>query len=89
MNLGQIKTLVRDLIRDNVNYEATAPDSQSALNYSNTQVVESINWAIKTYCDRTSATYIETLVDVDSDGLSDIPTSFIRIEGVSYPFVLE
>ena len=47
MTLAQLKTLVRDLIRDNVNYEATAPDSQSALNYTNTQVVDAINYAIK------------------------------------------
>ena len=85
MTLGQLKTLVRDLIRDNVNYEATAPDSQSALNYTNTQVVDAINYAIKNYCDKTGATYIEAFVNPDGDGIAVIPTDFIRVEGVSYP----
>ena len=84
MNLGQLKTLVRDLIRDNVNYEATAPDSQSALNYSNTQVVEAINWAIKTYCDRTGATYLEANALLSAAGIATIPTDSIRIIGVDY-----
>ena len=84
MTLGQLKTLVRDLIRDNVNYEATAPDSQSALNYTNTQVVDAINYAIKNYCDKTGATYIEAFVNPDGDGIAVIPTDFIRVEGVSY-----
>ena len=86
MNLGQLKILVRDLIRDNVNYDATAPDSQSALNYTNAQVVEAINYAIKNYCDKTGATYLEALVDLDSDGIAVIPTDYIRVEGVSYPY---
>ena len=85
MTLAQLKTLVRDLIRDNVNYEATSPDSQSALNYTNTQVVDAINYAIKNYCDKTGATYIEAFVNPDGDGISVIPTDFIRVEGVSYP----
>lgn len=85
MTLAQLKTLVRDLIRDNVNYEATAHDSQSALNYTNTQVVDAINYAIKNYCDKTGATYIEAFVNPDGDGIAVIPTDYIRIEGVSYP----
>ena len=85
MTLGQLKTLVRDLIRDNVNYEATAPDSQSALNYTNTQVVDAINYAIKNYCDKTGATYFRALVDINSVGIAPIPTDYIRVEGVSYP----
>ena len=85
MNLGQLKTLVRDLIRDNVNYEATAPDSQSALNYTNTQVVDAINYAIKNYCDKTGATYIEEIVGLNEEGIAAIPTDYIRVEGVSYP----
>ena len=86
MTLGQLKTLVRDLIRDNVNYEATAPDSQSALNYTNTQVVDAINYAIKNYCDKTGATYVEAFVDINSAGIAAIHTDYIRVEGVSYPY---
>ena len=85
MTLAQLKTLVRDLIRDNVNYEATSPDSQSALNYTNTQVVDAINYAIKNYCDKTGATYIEAFVNPDGNGIVVIPTDYIRVEGVSYP----
>ena len=33
----------------------SAPDSQSALNYTPTQVVDAINYAIKNYCDKTGA----------------------------------
>ena len=86
MTLAQLKTLVRDLIRDHVNYEATSPDSQSALNYTNTQVVDAINYAIKNYCDKTGATYIEAFVDINSVGIAAIPTDYIRVEGVSYPY---
>ena len=85
MTLAQLKTLVRDLIRDNINYDATAPDSQSALNYTETQVVDAINYAIKNYCDKTGATYIEVFVNPDRDGIAVIPTDYIRVEGVSYP----
>ena len=84
MTLGQLKTLVRDLIRDNVNYEATAPDSQSALNYTNTQVVEAINYAIKNYCDKTGATYLWEFADLDDDGIAEIPTDYIRVLGVEF-----
>ena len=70
-----------------MNYEATAPDSQSALNYTNTQVVDAINYAIKNYCDKTGATYIESFVNIDGDGIAVIPTDYIRVEGVSYPYV--
>ena len=84
MNLGQLKTLVRDLIRDNVNYEATAPDSQSALNYTETQVTDAINWAIKNYCDKTGASYLEENATLTADGIATIPSDFIRILGVEY-----
>ena len=84
MNLGQLKTIVRDLIRDNVNYEATAPDSQSALNYTETQVTDAINWAIKNYCDKTGATYLEENATLTAAGLAPIPSDYIRVLGVEY-----
>ena len=84
MTLGQLKTLVRDLIRDNVNYEATAPDSQSALNYTNTQVVDAINYAIKNYCDKTGATYLEENATLTAAGIATIPADYIRVLGVEY-----
>ena len=84
MNLGQLKILVRDLIRDNVNYDATAPDSQSALNYTNAQVVEAINYAIKNYCDKTGATYLEENATLTAAGIAPIPTDYIRVLGVEY-----
>ena len=84
MTLAQLKTLVRDLIRDNVNYEATAPDSQSALNYTETQVVDAINYAIKNYCDKTGASYIEENATLTAAGLAAIPSDYIRVLGVEY-----
>lgn len=84
MTLAQLKTLVRDLIRDNVNYEATAPDSQSALGYTPIQVVDAINYAIKNYCDKTGATYLEENATLTAAGLATIPTDYIRVLGVDY-----
>ena len=84
MTLAQLKTLVRDLIRDNINYDATAPDSQSALNYTETQVVDAINYAIKNYCDKTGATYLEENATLTAAGLAPIPSDYIRVLGVEY-----
>ncbi len=52
MNLGQLKTAVRNLLADNINFTPTDPSAVSAQSYSEAQVTEAVNWAAKKYVDK-------------------------------------
>jgi len=85
LTLQNIVDLTRNLISDNVNFTATAPGSLSPQTWSEQQVYDSINNAIKLYSLSTGATYKDATVALSVGGLATIPTAFIDIERVAYP----
>lgn len=78
MQASDLITLVRNLLNDNVNYEASSPGIESAQSFSATMYLDACNWACKQYAIKTQATYIEvsatastvtSLLTVPSDNL--------------------
>lgn len=86
MNLGQLKTDVRDLLRDNSSFGITAPVSGDANTFSDTQVVDAINFAVRRFAELTRSTFLITspLLAPSADGTVTIPTDHIKIEYVTW-----
>lgn len=85
MTAGQLETLVRNLLSDNINFEVTTSDGLSPQTWSTQQVYDALNFAIKMYCRSTRATYTESDVDVDASGEAIIPTNYLMLDHVFWP----
>lgn len=89
--LSQLETDTRNLLNDNVNFEATSPDSLTALNWDSTMMRDAINFAIKEYCRLTDVTYLETVITSDNSGIITLPLDRLEIKRVKtfgYTFVI-
>ena len=83
--LTELREQVRDLLRDNSNTGLDLPMADDANSYSNAQITDAINWAIRDFCQQTKSSFIEhTSLTVDVNGLATIPTDFITIDDVKY-----
>jgi hypothetical protein len=59
---AELITLTRNLLNDNVNYEASSPGIESAQSFSATMYLDAVNFACKQYALKTNATYVEAAI---------------------------
>lgn len=61
MQMGQLKTLTRALLGDNVNFNALGPQSFGPQTWSDSQYTDAVNFATKMYAKFTNNTYTESV----------------------------
>ena len=84
LTLLQLKEQVRDLMRDNANTSLIDGTGDDANSYSDAQVKDAINYAIRIFNERTNASFTETSLTVDVNGLAPLPEDCIKIEDVLF-----
>ena len=84
LTLLQLKEQVRDLMRDNANTSLIEGTGDDANSYSDAQVKDAINYAIRIFSERTNASFTETSLTVDVNGLASLPEDCIKIEDVLF-----
>ena len=84
LTLLQLKEQVRDLMRDNANTSLIEGTGDDANSYSDAQVRDAINYAIRIFNERTNASFTETSLTVDVNGLASLPDDCIKIEDVLF-----
>ena len=84
LTLLQLKEQVRDLMRDNANTSLIEGTGDDANSYSDAQVKDAINYAIRIFNERTNASFTETSLTVDVNGLASLPADCIKIEDVLF-----
>lgn len=84
LTLLQLKEQVRDLLRDNANTSLIEGTGDDANSYSDTQVRDAINYAIRLFNERTKASFTETSLTVDVNGLATLPTDCMTIEDIRF-----
>ena len=64
LTLLQLKEQVRDLLRDNANTSLIEGAGDDANSYSDAQIKDAINYAIRVFNERTNASFTETSLTV-------------------------
>ena len=82
---AQLEDQVRNLLSDNINFVTTAPDGKDPQTWSQQQVYDALNYAIKEYCQATNATWVEPIVAPTPNGVLTIPTDYLEVHNVYYP----
>ena len=82
---AQLEDQVRNLLSDNINFVTTAPDGKDPQTWSQQQVYDALNYAIKEYCKATNATWVEPIVTSTPNGVLTIPTDYLEVHNVYYP----
>lgn len=75
LTLSAVQTQVRDLVGD-----ATATSNT----WSDQQVTDAINFAVKDYCRKTEVSYLEASANLDSAGKATIPSDYLEVKRVYY-----
>lgn len=84
LTFSQLDTLTRNLLNDNINFEATSPDSLSAQTWDEDMMAEALNFAMKEYCKATECTYVEVSATPDANGFFALPTDRLIIKRVKF-----
>ncbi len=83
MNLGDLTTLVRELLADEVNFIVTDSTLNAGQTWSASQYQEACNFAVKLYCQKKGVSYAEDAKTVTSGYISK-PSDHLEITRVVY-----
>lgn len=85
LTLQNVIDATRNLLSDNVNFTAISPDSRVGNSYTDAQVTEGVNFAIKEYCRaKPYATYTETTPATPTAAKLTVPLDSLGVLSVKY-----